>query len=108
MRAPPVELHSGDMRIGDDRQIGAFASRCEIRLGGTHAQAIARRELVVSNSFLRAAIEISGTWNAEVLAGRDHRFNQLVRTADAADADGALAAVQLVFSWSGLFSSLTK
>ena len=61
--------------------------------GRRAAKAAARRELVVADAFLRRAVEIVVARNAELAAGGDQRFDQLVLGADVGHPQRSVGAV---------------
>ena len=69
-------------RRSRSRRLRPRSRGSQIRGRGRAAQAVARRELVVADAFLRRAVEVVVARNAELAAGLDDRFDQLVLRAD--------------------------
>ena len=94
--AATVEGDARGERVGLDRQIRSSARRPQVGDGGGAAQAAPRRELVVTDTFLRGAVEVVVARDAEVGAALDHRLDQLVLPADVGRPKRPIGAVPRV------------
>ncbi len=83
-------------RVGLDFEIGAFAHRPQIFVGGAGAPAIAHRELVIAGTFLGRAVEILVARNPRGLGRRDESFADRMLESQIGDAQRTAGAVECI------------